>query len=60
MIAHALGVPLSCGADYLADAVVDGYLKENVYVSKAIKVDKGKTRIDEFLTADNLTWGMSV
>lgn len=24
MIAHALGVPLSCGADYLADAVVDG------------------------------------
>lgn len=40
--------------NFIADAVVDGYLKENVYVSKAIKVDKGKTRIDEFLTAEEL------
>lgn len=40
--------------NFIADAVIDGYLKENVYVSKAIKVDKGKTRIDEFLTAEEL------
>lgn len=38
----------------IADAVVDGYLKENVYVTKRIKVDKGATRIDQYLTADEI------
>lgn len=39
---------------FIADAVVDGYLKENVYVAKGIKVDKGKTRIDEYLTEEEV------
>jgi integrase len=37
--------------NFIADAVIDGYLKENVYVARGIKVDKGKTRIEEYLTA---------
>lgn len=40
--------------NFIADAVIDGYLKENVYVTKGIKVDKGKTRIEEFLTEDEV------
>ena len=40
--------------NFIADAVVDGYLTENVYVTKGIKVDKGKTRIDEFLTEEEV------
>lgn len=40
--------------NFIADAVVDGYLKENVYVAKGIKVDKGKTRIEEFLTEEEV------
>lgn len=40
--------------NFIADAVIDGYLPENVYVAKGIKVDKGKTRIDEYLTADEV------
>ena len=40
--------------NFIADAVIDGYLQENVYVAKGIKVDKGKTRIDEYLTADEV------
>ena len=39
---------------FIADAKVDGYLKENVYVEKRIKVDKGKTRLDQFLTPDEI------
>ena len=39
---------------FIADAVVDGYLKENIYVSKRIKVDKGGTRIDQYLTSDEI------
>lgn len=39
---------------FIADAVVDGYLKENPYVSKRIKIDKGGTRIDRFLTAEEV------
>ena len=39
---------------FIADAVVDGYLKENVYVSKRIRVDKGEARIDKYLTIDEL------
>lgn len=38
----------------IADAVVDGYLKENVYVAKRIKVDKGSTRIEQFLTGEEI------
>ena len=40
--------------NFIADAVIDGYLKENVYVTRGIKVDKGKTRIDEYLTAEEV------
>lgn len=40
--------------NFIADAVIDGYLKENVYVARGIKVDKGKTRIEEFLTAEEV------
>ena len=40
--------------NFIADAVIDGYLRENVYVTKGIKVDKGKTRIEEFLTEDEV------
>jgi integrase len=39
---------------FISDAVVDGYLKENPYVSKRMNEDKGKTRIDEFLTAEQV------
>ena len=39
---------------FIAEAVVDGYLKENVYVVKRIKVDKGEARIDKFLTIEEL------
>ena len=39
---------------FIADAVVDGYLKENIYVAKRIKVDKGTTRIDQYLSADEI------
>ena len=39
---------------FIADAVVDGYLKENVYVAKRIKVDKGSTRIEQYLTSDEI------
>lgn len=39
---------------FIADAVIDGYLKENVYVTKRIKVDKGETRVDEYLTLEEV------
>lgn len=39
---------------FIADAVVDGYLQENVYVARRIKVDKGEARIDKFLTMGEL------
>lgn len=39
---------------FIADAVVDGYLKENVYVTKRIKVDKGETRVEEYLTMEEV------
>lgn len=35
---------------FINDAIVDGYLKENPYSTKRIKIDKGGTRIDKFLT----------
>lgn len=40
--------------NFIADAVIDGYLKDNVYVTKGIKVDKGKTRIEEHLVAEEV------
>ncbi|MBO4464369.1 MAG: phage integrase SAM-like domain-containing protein [Prevotella sp.] len=39
---------------FIADAVVYGYLQENVYVAKRIKIDKGEARIDKYLTIEEL------
>lgn len=39
---------------FISDAVIDGHLKENIYVTKRIKVTKGEPRIDKFLTPDEL------
>ena len=40
---------------FINDAVVDGFVSENPYVSKRIKIDKGETRIDKFLTRDEIS-----
>ena len=37
---------------FINDAVVDGYLKENPYQSRRIRIDKGETRIDKYLTSE--------
>jgi len=37
---------------FINDAVVDGYLKENPYLSRRIRIDKGETRIDKYLDDD--------
>lgn len=39
---------------FINDAIVDGYLKENPYSVKRIKIDKGSTRIDQFLTKSEI------
>ena len=39
---------------FIADAKVDGYLKDNVYVEKRIKVEKGSSRIERFLTMEEI------
>ena len=39
---------------FISDAVVDGYLSENPYVAKKMNEDKGKTRIDEYLTTEEV------
>ena len=39
---------------FINDAVIDGYLKTNPYSAKRIKIDKGVTRIDKFLTKDEI------
>ena len=39
---------------FINDAMVDGFLKENPYISKRIKIDKGGTRIDKFLTKEEI------
>lgn len=39
---------------FIGDAVVDGYAKENPYSTKRIKIDKGPTRIDKFLTKEEI------
>ena len=35
---------------FIDDAIVDGYVTANPYSSKRIKIDRGKTRIEEYLT----------
>jgi len=37
---------------FIGDAVVDGYLKENPYQSRRIRIDRGGTRVDKYLTTD--------
>lgn len=37
---------------FIGDAVVDGLLKENPYQSKRIRIDRGETRIDKYLTTE--------
>lgn len=39
---------------FINDAMVDGYLKSNPYSTKRIKIDKGSTRIDKFLTKEEI------
>lgn len=39
---------------FINDAMVDGYVKENPYSTKRIKIDKGSTRIDKFLTKEEI------
>lgn len=37
---------------FIGDAVVDGHLKENPYQSRRIRIDRGDTRVDKYLTTD--------
>ena len=39
---------------FINDAMVDGYIKDNPYFTKRIKIDKGSTRIDKFLTKEEI------
>lgn len=39
---------------FINDAMVEGYVKENPYTTKRIRIDKGRTRIEEFLTKEEL------
>lgn len=39
---------------FINDAVVDGYLNENPYVTKRMNESKGGTRIDEYLTIEEV------
>lgn len=39
---------------FINDAVVDGYLKENPYLSRRIRINKGESRIDKYLTKEEL------
>ena len=39
---------------FITDAVVDGYISENPYVTKRMNENKGGTRIDEYLTIDEV------
>lgn len=39
---------------FINDAVIDGYIKANPYSAKRIKIDKGSTRIDKFLTKEEI------
>lgn len=42
---------LSC---FISDAVVDGYVKENPYITKRMNESRGGTRIDQYLTKDEV------
>ena len=39
---------------FIGDAVVDGYVKENPYSTKRIKIDKGEARTESFLTVEEM------
>ncbi len=39
---------------FINDAIVDCYIKDNPYSAKRIKIDKGSTRIDRFLTKEEI------
>lgn len=39
---------------FINDAIVSGYVSDNPYSSKRIKIDKGGTRVDHFLTREEL------
>lgn len=39
---------------FINDAMVDGHLKQNPYSAKRIRIDKGTTRIDHFLTKQEI------
>lgn len=39
---------------FINDAIVDGYVKENPYLTKRIKIERGSTRIDKFLTKEEI------
>lgn len=40
---------------FINDAIIDGYIKENPYTTKKIKINKGQTRINSFLTEQEVT-----
>lgn len=39
---------------FINDAIVDGVIKENPYSTRRIKIDKGGTRIEQFLTKEEV------
>ncbi|MBR7017801.1 MAG: site-specific integrase [Prevotella sp.] len=39
---------------FINDAMVDGYVKENPYSTKRIKIDKGEARTESFLTVEEM------
>lgn len=39
---------------FIADAVIDGYIRENPYITKRIKIERGEGRIDKYLTDKEL------
>lgn len=39
---------------FISDAVIDGYIKENPYVAKRMNESKGGTRIDQYLTKEEV------
>lgn len=39
---------------FINDAIIDGYVKNNPYLTKRIKIEKGRTRIEKFLTKEEI------
>lgn len=39
---------------FINEAIIDGYVNENPYTARRIKIDKGSTRIDKFLTKEEI------